>query len=250
VVLSRTLNTGAPRPAVCAAPLSALPTAVWLLFRPGTAKLSPALLMTTSVASGNTSCACSAGLATSDRPLLVVPPAADSTVCCHGANVRFCTCSCTAPARLAMPETLIRSEVAPATLMSASSRPVVLCTRLPVSAVVWITPVPPGDSVPALVSVLPAPRLTVVPALKNPPAMLLKALVPLPRVTLPMTVPKLLTVLLPVSPWIARPDSAVTVPRLVSVLLVPPEIKTPAPEPLPPNTVPELMVTVIGPPLL
>ena len=108
-------------------------------------------------------------------------------------------------------------------LTSVSNRPVAVCTRLPVSAVVWITPAPPGDSVPALVSTLPAPRLTVAPELKNPPAMLLKALVPLPRITLPITVPKLLTVLLPVFPLIARPDSAVTVPKLVSVLLVPPE---------------------------
>ena len=180
----------------------------------------------------------------------MVPPAADSTVCCHGPSVAFCTCTCTAPARLAVPDTLTRSDVAPAMLMSASSRPVALCTRLPVSAVVWITPAPPGDNVPALVSVLPAPRLTVAPALKSPPAMLLKALVPVPRITLPITVPKLLTVLLPVSPWIARPDSAVTVPMLVSVLLVPPEIKTPAPLPEPPDTVPDLMVTAIGPPVL
>ena len=94
------------------------------------------------------------------------------------------------------------------------------------------------------------------PALKTPPAMLLKALAPLPRVTLPITVPKLLTVLLPmvpptrVSPLIARPDSAVTVPKLVSVLLPPPTRSTPAPLAEPPDTVPDLMVTAIGPPPL
>ncbi len=196
--MSRKLNRGPPRPAVCAAPLSALPSAVWLMLSPAVTKLIPALFTTTSLALGNTSCACSAGLASSDSPLLVVPPAADRTVCCHAPSIGFCTCTCTAPARLAVPDTLIRSEVAPAMLKSVSSCPVAVCTRLPVSAVVWITPAPPGDSVPALVSVLPAPRLTVAPLLKRPPAMLLKALVPAPRLTLPITVPKLLTVSLPV----------------------------------------------------
>src|ERR1700722_11052267 len=221
----------------------------------------PALFTATSVALGNTSCACSTGLASSDSPLLVVPPAADSTVCCHAPSVAFCTCNCTAPARLAVPETLTRSEVAPATLMSVNSRPVALCTRLPVSAVVWIAPAPPGDSVPALVSVLPAPRSTVAPAVRNPPAWLLEALVPLHRITLPITVPELLTVLFPMSPaklvfpTMARPDRALNVPMLVNVLLLPPVRATaaagpPGPAPEPPDTVPDLMVIAIGPLLL
>src|SRR5260370_1290558 len=110
----------------------------------------PALLTTTSVALGYTSCDCNAGLASSASALLVVPPVADSTVCCHGPSIGFCTCTCTGPARLAVPEALTRSEVAPAMLLSAHSRPGAGCVRLPASAVVWLVPAPPGGRVPAL----------------------------------------------------------------------------------------------------
>src|SRR6202012_2323953 len=99
-------------PEVCAAPLKALASEVWLMLSPGVRKLMPVLLTATSVALGNTSCACSAGLANSASPLLGGPPAADSTVCCHGPRIAFCTWTCTAPARLAVPETLTRSELA------------------------------------------------------------------------------------------------------------------------------------------
>ena len=73
--------------------------------------------------------------------------------------------------------------------MSTVKVPVPVCTMLPVSAVVCTVPTPPGDRLPALVSVLPAPILTVAPELNVAPARLLKALVPAPRSTLPVMMP-------------------------------------------------------------
>ena len=128
----------------------------------------------------------SAGLALSPSPLSVVPPAADRMVYWlrMGTEAMLTT---TVPARTAVPIALTRSEVAPAT--STVKVPVPVCTMLPVSAVVCTVPTRPGDRSPALVSVLPAPRLAVAPELNVAPARLMKMLVPVPRSTLPVIVP-------------------------------------------------------------
>lgn len=135
------------------------------------------------------------------------------------------------------------------------------CTKFAVSAVVWMTPMPPGDRFPVLFSVLPAPRLTVAPGSNVPPTRLLKVLRPGPRSTLPITVPPLLTVLLPPNsinggklksgiPRMAvpeRPPDVVIVPKFVSVLLPPPIKTIPAPLPEPPVIVPLAILTTMSP---
>ena len=67
-----------------------------------------------------------------------------------GGKVRRLTA--TLPARSAVSETMIRSDVAAAASMSTAKMPVPVCATLPVEVVVSMVPLPPGASVPALVT--------------------------------------------------------------------------------------------------